>query len=476
MMTKRKQQLYFFKKSNIFTCSSLVLAMLFSSCSTANKQAANDSFQEEISQPAFSQPAQSVVLLSLPQERRQEKRDQEGVSIVFGKNVVHVGAVSPQSQSSQKKNQIIPAYHTVKQSHKHKKTGSPSVSTADFVTESKLPFVTPIAYTKKTIRIRQTNAKQIEKSIVYASPDPEQHPDEYLWDGGDRDHPVHFDKTYRLGLETEDTIAEYSDHTGKRHQKPTNRVAIYAPRFNVVRSMSVPVAGASVDKVAGAQAGKRIAGINTKLVVANHNQKLSPTNMRIRSRAGGLESKSIQSGLHQAAGLIQHEKLINIFQGIAFLNTGQFDKSDKPILARTMQAAAAWSKDLYPVIQGQVDGVGQLEATFQHSEFVGIDTKHLKKGRLRIVKLADKKSAKPGDVITFKIRYDNLGDLDLHHIRIIDNLTPRLEYIEDSATSDLAGRLNVEENGEGSLVLKFILEDSLKGHKGGVITFQTKVR
>jgi len=40
----------------------------------------------------------------------------------------------------------------------------------------------------------------------------------------------------RLGLDTEDTVAEYTDHLGRRRVKPTNRVAVYAPRFAAVRT------------------------------------------------------------------------------------------------------------------------------------------------------------------------------------------------------------------------------------------------
>jgi len=107
---------------------------------------------------------------------------------------------------------------------------------------------------------------------------------------------------------------------------------------------------------------------------------------------------------------------------------------------------------------------------------VGLEEEELPDGELRIVKLADKKIAQPGDVITFTIRYDNLGGRPLHHIRIIDNLTPRLVYIDQSADSDRDGRLVVEDNEEGSLVLKFEIAEPLPGKTGGVVTFKARVR
>ncbi len=465
-MNKQVQQSinHLTKKRITFSCCSMLLTLFLCSCTTTNHQVSNDPFQRK---PSHS--GRSSVKLSLP-----TNKPQDNIAASFDKGVMQADAIFPHSSKPYQDKQVVSAHHTFDKSQHH--TNKFEISTADFYTNSKKTFITPISHIKKSTHIRKVGAKSVARAIEYASPDPENHPDEYLWDGGDRDYPVHFDRFNRLGLETEDTVVEYSDHTGKRHMKPTNRVAIYAPRFNVVRSMSAPIAEASVDKVAGARSEKRIAGLNTETVATNHNQNIPSTNMRIRSRASGLESKDIQADFGQTTRLAQHEMLINTFEDIAFLHSGRFEKSDKPILAKAILAASTWSKDLYPIIQAQVDGVGQLEAKFQHNELVGTDNSHLKKGRLRIVKLADKKVALQGDVITFKIRYDNLGDLELHHIRIIDNLTPRLEYVEDSATSDLKGRLDVEENGEGSLVLKFVLEESLKGHTGGVITFQAKVR
>ena len=105
---------------------------------------------------------------------------------------------------------------------------------------------------------------------------------------------------------------------------------------------------------------------------------------------------------------------------------------------------------------------------------VGVETR-FRKG-LRIVKLADKRVAQPGEVVTFTIRFDNLGDRELRDVVIVDNLTPRLEYVDDSGELNLNGRLVAEDNGEGSLVLRWELDEPLAGRSGGVATFQARVR
>ncbi|MEO1997156.1 MAG: hypothetical protein ABGZ17_17955, partial [Planctomycetaceae bacterium] len=50
-----------------------------------------------------------------------------------------------------------------------------------------------------------------------------EHADEYLVHGGDRAQPVHYGQQQRLGLDTEDTVAEFTDDTGQSHVRATNR-------------------------------------------------------------------------------------------------------------------------------------------------------------------------------------------------------------------------------------------------------------
>jgi len=100
------------------------------------------------------------------------------------------------------------------------------------------------------------------------------------------------------------------------------------------------------------------------------------------------------------------------------------------------------------------------------------DQKSDQPGQLRLVKTADRELAEIGDVITFTIRYDNLGPREIDAVRIVDNLTPRLEYVADSST----GQMLVEDNGEGSQVLTWVLPEPLQPGAGGVITFQARVK
>lgn len=304
---------------------------------------------------------------------------------------------------------------------------------------------------------------------------PQLYPDEYVCDGGDRDYPVHYDDYNRLGLDTEDTVAEFVDSDGTFRVKPSTKVCVYAPRFGAMRTVTGLQADTSIRRIAAANETTYGSSVRNRDVVQYHNQRRGVDRMLVRSRPSGLYNDEHLSGAQQATSIISHTKLINTYQDISFLRTGIFVTGEEAWLAERIQAAVAWNRNENPVIAAKIEGGQQVTARFKPMEIIGIEDKRTK-GKLRIIKLADVKTAVPGDVVTFTIRYDNLGDLPLTNIRIVDNLSPRLDYVDDSATSDRAGAVTVEDNNEGSLLLTIELDDPLPGKTGGVVTFKTTVR
>jgi uncharacterized repeat protein (TIGR01451 family) len=305
--------------------------------------------------------------------------------------------------------------------------------------------------------------------------DPMHYPDEYLCDGGDRGHPFHYEGRDLAGLETEDTIAESYDEQGKRHVVPSSRVCIYAPRFAAVRTISGSVVSQRVYQPAGAHDGIRSGGLGTHLAIEQEVQRDKLQDVRMRSRASMSEANLRDGGLLQSQQPVGHQNLQSPYQNLAFVTEGTFRQSDAAVLAYGVQAAGVWTRDQNPVVVAHDLRGHELKALFDPKEFVGVEDMRTP-GELRVVKLADRDSAMPGDVVTFTLRVDNLGQRDILNVRIIDNLTPRLEYIAGSADSELAGGLDIADNGEGSSMLTFRLDEPLKGETGGAITFKCRVR
>lgn len=306
-------------------------------------------------------------------------------------------------------------------------------------------------------------------------PSTEKYSDEYLCDGGDRDIPIHYDSFNRRGLDTEDTVLEYTNREGSERVKPSNQVCVYAPRFSSVRTVSRPHEGSSTSEVAGVGQLATTIGMHTRLKASTNVKREMTGRMASRSRVSGLDNETVQSSMSQLRRLSAHDKVLNLYQSLTFVRFGRVDDADSARLNYGLQAALAWSREQYPVITAKTDMV--LEGHFEESvaTITCIDDQE-KPEDLRIIKLADKKTASPGDEIEFTIRFDNLGGSEVYHIRIVDNLTPRLQYIEGTATTDLDGKLILQDNGEGSQVVIFELEKPLPPKSGGVVTFKALVR
>ena len=306
-------------------------------------------------------------------------------------------------------------------------------------------------------------------------PEPLYYGDEYICDGGDEGYPVHYHGIEMQGLETEDTVVEFHDNHGQRRVQPSNKVCIYAPRFAAVSSATAPIAGTQIAKVAGAHDGQSVGGFNAKMRIDENRHVDQLEALRLRTRASGLDHEQTDNVFDSAQSVAVHAKLINLFEARKFITDGLYVTDEQPIITDGMAAAGVWSRDLYPVISAS-DITGQQVTTVTKVEaYVGVEDPR-GPGQLRVVKLADKSVAEIGDTIEFTIRIDNLGGLELTEVVLIDNLTPRLEYIDGSATNTIDGELLVEDNGEGSQKLTFRLAEPLKGKTGGVLKFQCLVR
>ncbi len=302
------------------------------------------------------------------------------------------------------------------------------------------------------------------------------YPDEYICDGGDRDYPIHYQDDQMLGLDSEDAAVEYRDDLGKRHVKPSSRVCVYAPRFAAVTSATQPL-----EDVGGGRAMQTIAatigtGLSNREGTFAQHQRDATERLVTRARGSGLTNTAAPDVVDRPIAIHGHVHTTTPLLDFSFLQTGVLKQSEEARLAESIQSARVWTRDQNPVVIAKSEQAIELKSEIRDLELVGQENRFKGQAKLRVVKTADKKIAEPGDIVTFTIRYDNIGDREVHDVVIIDNLTPRLEYVDNSATSDRDGSLVLEDNGEGSLILKWILEEPLKGRSGGVVTFQAIVR
>jgi len=299
--------------------------------------------------------------------------------------------------------------------------------------------------------------------------------DEYLCDGGDRDYPIHYEAGQMAGLDTEDAAVEYRDSTGKLRVLPTNKVCIYSPRFSAITAINEPNENQTFGQLAGSKGAIKGGDIVRQQALADHHQRDRLSRFDRRKRGSELFNPTLRDELHNAVAPEIHDQTIIVYNDFTYIRTGIMVREEEARLKLGIQGALDWTRVQNPVIAGHLNAASKIESSFRGMEMTGREPPS-KPGILKICKLADRRVAKQGDIVTFTIRYDNLGDLPVSNVNITDNLTPRMEYIPDSATCDRAGKLIAEDNFEGSLILKWVLDEPVLGHTGGTISFKARVR
>ncbi len=304
---------------------------------------------------------------------------------------------------------------------------------------------------------------------------PALYSDEYLFDGGDRAYPISRNAYQLQGLETEDTIAEFEDEEGRTKIKKSNRVAIYAPRFGSVVMTSGPGVDTLVDKLQGHVVAQGGNNLRTRTAIGTELQNLEMGRMDTRLRPTGVGSDISTGLLHRGQGRGVEVQVMNTHESLQRFKGSQFIEKQGPQGLEGMQFAEIWTRKENPVIEGHAVSATQSKTVQLQADFTGLEDNG-KRGDLRLHKTADKGVAAIGEIVTFTIHFENRGDRELKNVSIIDNLTPRLDYLADKTTTDLPGKVEAEDNGEGSVVLRFVLAGPLPGRTKGSIMFQARVR
>jgi uncharacterized repeat protein (TIGR01451 family) len=123
--------------------------------------------------------------------------------------------------------------------------------------------------------------------------------------------------------------------------------------------------------------------------------------------------------------------------------------------------------ELAPMAATGVDGA---------AVFFQIEDKQSRTSKLRLIKVASKESAQPGEIVEFTLRFDNVGNQLLGNITILDDLTGRLEFLPGTAVASLQSGFTPKVNTTGGLTLRFEIMEPLAPGEFGVIQFQCRVR
>ncbi len=300
--------------------------------------------------------------------------------------------------------------------------------------------------------------------------------DEYIRDGGDVGVPAGVSGRGELGgLEMEDTVAHYDTLDGRTLVEPSNKVYLYAPRFGAVRQVVGLVAHEERQHIGGVHLPEHLESPTTLQLVADAEQNVQAAGEATARPAVALRTRTgdgvISSVIHPRA----FQDAFKPFENLSVVRMGVFEGAEMPFLARSSEAAIAWSH--IQAVQVILDHTGAM-AEVKYDKVLSLYTVSSPPGKpkLRLVKVASTPFAQPGDEVFFTLRFDNIGNQPLGNVTIIDSLNTRLEYVADSAQCSVEAKFSTQPNEGDSVMVRCELARPLEPGQGGILRFRCRVR
>lgn len=300
--------------------------------------------------------------------------------------------------------------------------------------------------------------------------------DEFIFDGGDDGYQVAIDRDFNVrGLDPEETVGHFDTLDGRRLVVPSNRVPIYAPRFGSIRKVYGIAGNEAAQALAGVESETGPSGVEDVSIADTTLQQLQPRGQVGRIASSTYRDRTRGMGLENEVRGAEFDNRFSSFEDLGFVRSGAFDQNDKARLAEGLDAAAAWSNQDSPgdVIESlAATGVGTGVPAGETSAVEKDETKP----KLRIVKLASRSDARPGEIVEFTIRFDNTGDETLGNVTIIDHLSPRLELIDGSPQCSIKADFFLTLQEETTQIFRAEIVEPLPSGQGGIVRFRCRVR
>lgn len=313
--------------------------------------------------------------------------------------------------------------------------------------------------------------------------------EEIIRDGGDRATRAGIDGQGQIfGVDSEDSVAAYTNVKGQRRVIHSNRVCIVAPRFQSL------VQADPIDKFESARAAVvDIGSLNQgKIGTAQTPGKSSAREMTTDLRGRLAASANIQN-----VGVVKIGK-ITFLEGQELLQrANEAEGSRVPgQIAREKVVQKTVSRE-NPKSTTGVQGLSITRSTTSVSALIadqpGADTvstsfatrdltidslcdEQASSGPLELRKCCDKQSANTGDILTFTLRFSNSSGHPLKDIALVDALNPRLEYIEGTSQCSRDALFLQQVSAEGIAQLRWEIQGILQPGDHAVVQFKTRVK
>lgn len=253
------------------------------------------------------------------------------------------------------------------------------------------------------------------------------HPAEFvtIWDGGDSGAPAGFVGKKLKGVDSTDTMAEYTDSKGNKKLAVSNRVGLCIPRFVIFKgeySLAMQTTRQSLD---------------------------SALTLKTPAAATGQIALKEQSQQAHAEALGGKVRLHGTYHSLSTAVVGR------------MQGLA---------IKSNLRSAEEVKSTLTGAPPEPED------GPLRIIKWPDKTAVNVGDIVVFYLKYSNTGGQPITDVVVTDSLAARFEYVKGSTKTDRDATFTMQVNEVGSSLLRWEFTSPLQPREHGLISFEVRVR
>lgn len=302
------------------------------------------------------------------------------------------------------------------------------------------------------------------------------YPDEYICDGGDQFGrvTVAVDDWSVKNLDPEDTVAHFDTLDNRVIVEPSNRVCIYAPRFAATRKVTAPFQNEAREQVLLAERGTKPIINDGRQVAEQSSQTTAPRRHLLILPPSSLTSRQPSvTGIHRQA-LMKLEHELSVHEDFRVIQFGTHKQSEMASLVEFAAKAVTWSHD--KAVQVIVDEIFLQTRVSRRAAETFFAVGDNGPAKLRVIKTASTADALPGEEVEFTLRFDNVGFQPIGNVTIIDNLTTRLEFIDESDDCTLQSEFSTDDNRAESLTLRWEITDPIEPGEGGQIQFRCRVR